>query len=238
MLGFPKSALADAVQATSYSRAIGHAVTLINTLCLSSLKNVFCGNYATARAELAEGIALSGERSAIFWKAQATATLGVLLALMGSAADAVNMIDDGLVMWRSTGGTARVPFYLSYLAKAHAMLGQFDEAQRYIDRAISTLEVTGEKVWAAEVHRLAGEIVLASPYPDASKATAYFEQALAVSRTQQAKSWELRAATSAARLWRDQGKSQRARELLASVYGWFREGFDTLKSEGGQNAVG
>ena len=101
MLGYPKSALADAVQAMSYSRAIGHAVTLINTLCLSSLTNVFCGNYATARAELTEGIALSGERSAIFWKAQGTATLGVLSALMGSAADAVNMIDDGLAIWRS-----------------------------------------------------------------------------------------------------------------------------------------
>ena len=108
------------------------------------------------------------------------------------------------------------------------MLGRFDEAQCYIDQAISTMEVTGERVWAAEVHRLAGEIVLASPCPDAGKAKAYFERALAVSRAQQAKSWELRAATSTALLWRDQGKSQQARELLASVYGWFSEGFDTL----------
>jgi predicted ATPase/class 3 adenylate cyclase len=228
ILGFPQSALADAVQAMSYSRVIGHAVTLINTLCLSSLTNVFCGNFATARAELAEGIALSSERSAIFWKAQATATLGVLSALMGNATDAVNMIYDGLAMWRSTEGTARVPFYMSYLAKAHAMLGRFDEAQRCVDQAISTLDATGEKVWSAEVHRLAGEIVLASPYPDAGKAKAYFERALAVARAQQAKSWELRAATSTARLWRDQRKSQQARELLASVYGWFSEGFDTL----------
>ena len=228
MLGFPTSALADAVQAMSYSRAIGHAVTLINTLCLSSLTNVFCGNYATARAELTEGIALSGERSAIFWKAQATATLGVLSALMGGAADAINMIDDGLAMWRSTGGTARVPFYLSYLAKAHAMLGRFDEAQRCIDQAISTMEVTGEKVWTAEVHRLAGEIISASPCPDSGKAKAYFERALAVSCAQQAKSWELRAAMSMARLWRDQGKRDEARELLAPIYGWFTEGFDTL----------
>jgi predicted ATPase len=228
MLGFPTSALADAVQAMSYSRAIGHAVTLINTLCLSSLTNVFCGNYATARAELTEGIALSGERSAIFWKAQATAILGVLSALISSAADAVHMIEDGLAMWRSTEGTARVPFYMSYLAKAHAMLGRFDEAQHCIDEAISILEVTGEKVWTAEVHRLAGEIVLASPCPDLGKATAFFESALTVSHAQQAKSWELRAATSMARLWRDQGKRDEARELLAPIYGWFTEGFDTL----------
>jgi predicted ATPase len=117
---------------------------------------------------------------------------------------------------------------MSYLAKAHAMLGRFDEAQRCIDQAISAMEVTGEKVWTAEVHRLAGEIILASPCPDSGKAKAYFERALAVSCAQQAKSWELRAAMSMARLWRDQGKRDEARNLLAPVYGWFTEGFDTL----------
>jgi predicted ATPase len=79
----------------------------------------------------------------------------------------------------------------------------------------------------AEVHRIAGEIALQSPRPDATKAQEYFERALAVSRKQQAKSWELRASMSLARLWRDQGKVQQARELLAPVYGWFTEGFDT-----------
>ena len=80
----------------------------------------------------------------------------------------------------------------------------------------------------AEVHRTAGEIALMSPAPEAAKAEAHFERALAVARQQQAKSWELRAAMSMARLWRDQGKPQQARELLAPVYGWFTEGFDTL----------
>jgi predicted ATPase len=79
----------------------------------------------------------------------------------------------------------------------------------------------------AEVHRIAGEIALMSPEPDAAKAEAYLERALTVARRQQAKSWELRAAMSMARLWRDQGKPQQARELLAPVYGWFTEGFDT-----------
>jgi predicted ATPase len=77
------------------------------------------------------------------------------------------------------------------------------------------------------VHRVAGEIALRSPVPDAPKAEAYFQRALEVARNQQAKSWELRAATSMARLWRDQGKPQQARELLASIYSWFTEGFDT-----------
>ena len=90
------------------------------------------------------------------------------------------------------------------------------------------METTKERLFEAEINRVAGEIALKSPEPDAAKAEAYFERALAVARQQQAKSWELRAAMSIARLWRDQGKPQQARELLAPVYGWFTEGFDTL----------
>jgi len=78
------------------------------------------------------------------------------------------------------------------------------------------------------VNRVAGEVALRSPGPDTEKAEKYFGRALAVARRQQAKSWELRAAMSMARLWRDQGKVQQARELLAPVHGWFTEGFDTL----------
>ena len=83
-------------------------------------------------------------------------------------------------------------------------------------------------MWEADIHRIAGEVALKSPKPDTAKAEAYFVRALAVARQQQAKSWELRAAMSMARLWRDQGKLQQARELLAPAYGWFTEGFDTL----------
>jgi predicted ATPase len=81
--------------------------------------------------------------------------------------------------------------------------------------------------WDPEVNRIAGEIALMQPKPDAWKAEEYFERSLTVARQQQAKSWELRAAMNLARLWRDQGKVRQARELLAPVYGWFREGFDT-----------
>src|SRR5215472_6364168 len=91
----------------------------------------------------------------------------------------------------------------------------------------AVVETTKETWYAAEVNRIAGEIALLSPEPDMAKAEAYFERALAVARAQQAKSWELRAATSIARLWRDQDKRNQARDLLAPVYGWFTEGFDT-----------
>jgi predicted ATPase len=128
---------------------------------------------------------------------------------------------------RSTGSTLWLPVSWSYLAKANAELGKFDDAGRCIGEAITAIETTNERVWEADVHRTAGEIALMSPRPDQARAQACFEHALAVARTQQAKSWELRAAMSMARLWRDQGKVQQARELLAPVYGWFTEGFDT-----------
>jgi predicted ATPase len=120
-----------------------------------------------------------------------------------------------------------VPFYLSYLASAYAELGQFNDAWRCISEAMTAVETTQERWWEAEVNRTAGEIALLSPEPDAAKAEKHFEHALAVARQQQAKSLKLRAAMSMARLWRDQGKVQQARELLAPVYGWFTEGFDT-----------
>ena len=227
MLGYPKAALADAVEAMSRSRAIGHAVTLINTLCLSGRTNILCGNYSTARAELTEGIALSGEKSAIFWNAQATASLGVVSTLVGDATDAVKMISAGLAMWRSTGATASVPFFQSYLAMAHAMLGQYEESLHHINQAMATIETTGERVWTAEVHRLAGEIALLSPSSDVAEAQAHFERAISTARQQQAKSWELRASISLTRLWRDQGQREQAREVLAPISHWFTEGFET-----------
>jgi predicted ATPase len=120
-----------------------------------------------------------------------------------------------------------LPWWLSNLAAAYAELGQFDDAWRCIDEAMTAVETQRERIWEAEVHRMAGEITLISPTPNATKAKAYFRRALSVARQQQAKSWELRAAMSMARLWRDQGKRDEARDLLAPVYGWFTEGFDT-----------
>jgi predicted ATPase len=114
------------------------------------------------------------------------------------------------------------------LALAYAALDQFDDAWRCINEAMTAAETTKERWFEAEIHRTAGEIALMSPGSDAAKAEAYFERALAVAREQQGKSWELRGAMSMARLWRDQGKRQQARDLLAPVHGWFTEGFDTF----------
>jgi predicted ATPase len=125
------------------------------------------------------------------------------------------------------GATLNLAPALSYLAKTYADLSQFEDAWRCIDEAIATMNRTKERWWEAAVNRIAGEIALKASEPDAAKAQAYFERSLAVARQQQAKSFELRAAMSLARLWRDQGKVQQARELLAPVYGWFTEGHST-----------
>jgi predicted ATPase len=149
-------------------------------------------------------------------------------ALLSDASNAVQLITAGTTLLQSTGTTLGSALFLSSLATAYARLGQFNDASRCIREAIATVEATKERWWEPEIHRIAGETTLVSPERDAAKAEAFFERALAIAREQQAKSYELRAAMSMARLWRDQGKRVPARELLAPVYGWFTEGFDTL----------
>jgi class 3 adenylate cyclase/predicted ATPase len=228
LLGFPEAALADANRSLSDAREFGHAGTLLFALSITSWSNIFCGNYVGANAIGGELIALADEKGALFWKVSGTVERGCLLALIGKAADAAQMITSGIIAWRSTGSTLFIQSWSSYLAKAYAELGQFDDAWRSVGEAIAMIETTKERWFEAEVHRMAGEIALMSPEPDAAKAETYFERALAVARVQQAKSWELRAAMSMARLWRDLGKRDEAHALLAPVYGWFTEGFDTL----------
>jgi predicted ATPase len=168
------------------------------------------------------------KQGAVFWKAAGTVLKGCALALSSKVSDAVKTIGSGLTAYRSTGATFWMPLYLSYLAAAHAELGGLDDAWRCIGEAKTLIETTKERWCEANIYHVAGEIALKSPEPDAAKAQACFERALLVAREQEAKSWELRAAMSMARLWRDQGKRQQAHDLLAPVYGWFTEGFDTL----------
>jgi predicted ATPase len=173
-------------------------------------------------------ITLASEKGALFWKIGGMLVKGCLLAVTGNASTAVPMISSRLGAWRQTGTSVWTPTYVLYLARAYAELGEFDDASRSIGEAMTAVQTSKESWYEAEIHRLAGEIALMSPASDTAKAKAHFERALAVAREQQAKSWELRAAMSMARLWRHQGKRQQAHDLLAPVYGWFTEGFDTL----------
>jgi predicted ATPase len=228
LLGYPESALADVEHALKDAREIGLAGTLMFALGVTSLTLILSGNYANATARAKELSALSEEKGGVYWKALGMMQQGYVMAMTGKAADAVQMITSGLTAFRSTGATAYTPSNLSNLACAYAELANFDAAWRCVGEAMTTVEATKETLFEADIHRTAGEIALKMPEPNVVKAEEYFDRALAVARKQQAKSWELRAAMSMARLWRDQGKPQQARELLAPVYGWFTEGFDTL----------
>jgi class 3 adenylate cyclase/predicted ATPase len=228
LLGYPDAALRDTERARKDAREIGQAATLMYVLCQTSFTYTGCGNYATATALLDELVTLADEKGALFWKAGGMVRKGELFSLTGKASDAVHMITSANAASRSMGTTNYMPSSLSYLARAYMKLGKFEDAWRCIGEAMTAVEATKERWFEAEVHRVAGEIALRSPKPDAAEAQAYFERALEVARQQQAKSLELRAATSMARLWRDQGKRQAAHDFLAPIYGWFTEGFDTL----------
>jgi predicted ATPase len=227
-LGYPAAWRNDGERAVNEARKIGQAATLMYALWFTSFHHMFSGQYSEAQLLLDELAALADEKDAsLFWKATEIAFRGALFAETGNAPEAVRAITSGMTLLRSTGATLYEPYHLWHLAMAYAELDQPDDAQRCIHEAIAKVERLNEKWCEAEVHRMAGEIALKSPAPDTEKAEKYFDRALAVARQQQAKSWELRAAMSIARLWRDQGKRDEARELLAPVYGWFTEGFDT-----------
>jgi class 3 adenylate cyclase/predicted ATPase len=228
LLGYPEAALADTDRALRNARAIGQATTLMFALSHVPLIRIQRGDYAAATAQADEGLALADEKDAVLWKSQGTKNKGFVLALTGSAAKAVQMITWGSDTAKWAGSTLWVPLDLSYLANAHAQLDRFEDASRCIGDAMTAAKTTKSEWCQAEIYRIAGEIALMLPAPDRAKAEAYFQRALVVAREQQAKSWELRAATSMARLWRGQGKPQQAHDLLAPTYGWFTEGFDTL----------
>jgi predicted ATPase len=227
LLGYPEAALRDIDDVLKNARETGQAASLMFALHFTASSLILCGDYARATALAQELCALADEKDLPFWKVNGSLYQGSLFALTGNASNAVRLLASGITAVRPTGVTVWMPRWLSYLAIAHANLDQIDDAWRCIGEAISTIEATKERWFEAEANRIAGKVALKSPEPDAIKAESYFNRALSVARQQQAKSWELRAAMSLARLWRDQGKVFEARELLAPVYGWFTEGFET-----------
>jgi predicted ATPase len=227
LLGYPKTALVETERAIAAARETDHIPTLLFALSCTAFTHICCRDAATAAIHLDECIALAQEKVP-FFKLLGGAQRGCVFAQTGKAADAIQAISAEIAGLRAIGATTWGTAWLSHLALAYAALGKLDDAWRCIGEAISTIEATKERWFEAEVHRISGEIALMSPEPDAARAETYFQRALAVARQQQAKSWELRASMSLARLWRSQGKQQQARELLAPVYGWFTEGFDTL----------
>jgi predicted ATPase len=226
-LGYPERALKDAEEALSFARELDQFGTLAYALLQASVVNFLCGTFAITEARVEELIALAEKYGLAYWKDVAGMFGGWVFAATNRGDGAVKLISQSLSGLSKARTTMFFQFSLVWLARAHVSCGRFAEAQDAISRAIDSIEKTNERWDEAEVLRTAGEIARLGPLSNAVKAEAYLDRALVVARQQNAKSWELRAAMSMARLWRDQGKVQQARELLAPVYGWFTEGHST-----------
>jgi predicted ATPase len=157
-----------------------------------------------------------------------TVLQGWALARQGAGTDGIARLRKGLAAYRATGAEAFSTYYLALLAETQLRGGQTEDGLSVVAEALSLVGRNDERWWEAELHRLKGLLALQEMAPDERKAEICFQQTLDVARRQQAKSWELRASTSLARLWRDQGRRTEAHGLLAPIYGWFTEGFDTM----------
>jgi predicted ATPase len=176
-------------------------------------------------------MALCKEQGFALYLAWLTVLRGWTVATQGQREAGMIQICQGLGAWRATGAELSSPYFLAVLAEAYAHIGQLQEGLACLKQAFTVATATEEHLYQAELYRLQGEVLRMGSGDQLAEAEASFQQALAIARHQHAKSWELRTATSLARLWQSQGKRQEAYDLLAPVYGWFTEGFDTADGQ-------
>jgi predicted ATPase len=226
-LGAPTQALHHSQAARTLAQEGAHAVSLVFALLWAAFVHL-CRREVSAVHELAmAAITLATEQGFTQRLAHATVLHGWALARQGQVEVGRAAIRQGLTASMATGSMLLQPYGLGLLAETYEAGGHPDEGLAVLAEAQAVMAVTGVQWYAAELSRLKGALLLRQAVPDVPQAEACFQQALAVARRQQAKSWELRAAMSLARLWQSQGKRAAARQLLAEVYGWFTEGFDT-----------
>jgi predicted ATPase len=172
-------------------------------------------------------VTLATAQGFLSWVGYGTFCRGWALAMHGQCEVGLAQMHQGIAAVLATGHLLAQPFCLVLLAEVAGHAGHVDQGLRLLAEALTAFEISGRSDLLTEAYRLQGELLLRQTVPDAAQAEVCFQQALAVARQQQAKSWELRAAMSLSRLWQCQGKRNTAHELLAPVYGWFTEGFDT-----------
>jgi predicted ATPase len=228
LLGRPDAALTDCEEALVGARSSRHVASLLMTIPSTMFVQLACGRYDATIALADELETLCNESNLASFASTPRLIRGTISALIGSAANAVDTITSAETDVRNAGMTLWSPLTKISLARAHVRLGQFDLARERVREGLDHIERTRETMLEAEVHRVAGEIALLSPDHNTADAKLSFQRALEIARAQQARSWELRAAMSLARLWRDEGQRAEAHDLVAPVYGWFTEGFDTL----------
>jgi adenylate cyclase len=227
LLGYPDQALQRSREALTLAQEVAHPLSLAYALGFAAFLHLYRreGLLVQARAEAV--VTLATEHGFAHWWALGTVLQAGARAMQGQDEGGIAQIRRGLVAWQATGARGVVPYYLLMLAEAYGQGGQAEEGLRVLAEALALVNTGGERRLEAEIYRLKGVLLLARSAAHQGEAEASFQQALAVARRQQAKSLELRAAMSLARLWQRQGKRGAAHELLAPIYGWFTEGFDT-----------
>jgi predicted ATPase len=226
-LGYPEQATARSREACALARDLSHPSTLALSLFFESALAQFRRDQPTEVGRTAETlVAFAGEQHLPFWSAAGRVLQGWALTEEETGREeGIAHIRHALADYQATGGALYRPYFLALLAEVCAKAGQVEEASSLLADALAGAERVGERWYQAELHRREGELLARS---DADRAEVCFRRALILAERQGARVWQLRAATSLARLWWRQGRRLEAHELLAPVYGWFTEGFDAL----------
>jgi predicted ATPase len=227
-LGYPDRALARSEQALTLARESAHPFSFAFALFIAHFLHQFRREPQLAEGRADTVISLSSERSFSFFWGWGSVIRGWSVAVQGREAEGIAQIRDGLATVQAGGEEVALPWALALLAEAHGKAGQTEEALTALAKGLAIALKNGEHTYEAEINRLKGELLLAfSPTGNRAEAEGCFRRAIDIARRQQAKSWELRAVTSLSRLLHKQGKKEEARPMLAEIYGWFTEGFDT-----------
>jgi DNA-binding SARP family transcriptional activator/predicted ATPase len=225
-LGYPEQALKRAGESLALAQELAVPLNLVYAQTVAGSCYAFCYDWQKAQ-ELAEAcIHLSTEHGFPYWLAGGILLRGWALAGQGQTEEGVAQIRQGLTMTRATGSRLTNSIHLAILAETYGRMGQIEEGLTVLGEAMTMAHRGGEYFYEAEIHRVKGELLLVQGEADA-EVEVCFRQAIEVARRQRAKSLELRATVSLCRLWQKQGKREEARQLLAAIYGWFTEGFDT-----------
>jgi class 3 adenylate cyclase/predicted ATPase len=227
IVGYPEQARRWNEQALTWSRSLRHPHNLAFSLTYAAFFHLL-GRVAPRPDEIIDELsALAAEQRFPVWLAGARIMRGYLLAEQGEAAEGLPSALEGLAERQATGSSWHGTFFLGLLARIAQDAGEAAEALNLLEAGLALVDRTGERWFEAELHRLRGHCIIDQQQGAGAAAEACFRRAIEAAQEQQAKLWELRAATSLARLWRDGNKRAEARDLLAPIYGWFTEGFET-----------
>ena len=224
-LGFPDQALAQSNKAIAGARRLPHPPTLAMSMGMDALLLSIIGDDVGLEQRVDGLVAIATDQGFPFYRATGAIYRGWVKAKNADVTEGLSLLRAGSSAYCATGATVWMPLYIALLAAACEIAGQIEEAAARLDQALQLVERTGERWFAAELDRQRGQLLLRQGHPEAAEKL--YREALSIAREQEAKLWELRAAASLARLWRDQGRCAAARDLLAPVYGWFTEGFAT-----------